>query len=82
MDIQDVALLRELHSWINNSGDNPEFPRFQSPPQGGVTAWYTMLLTALADDKERDFNLGVSEAVQRYESREKRRVQKWLEKYQ
>lgn len=80
---RSLVLMSDLaRRWINNSGDNPEFPRFQSPPQGGVTAWYTMLLTALADDKERDFNLGVSEAVQRYESREKRRVQKWLEKYQ
>ena len=80
---RSLILMADLpRRWINNSGDNPEFPRFQSPPQGGVTAWYTMLLTALADDKERDFNLTLLEAIQRYKSRDKRRIQKWLAKYQ
>ena len=33
--------------WLENQRGDPVFPRFQSPPEGGITAWYTMRLPTL-----------------------------------
>ena len=38
--------------WLSEAANDPEFPVFDSPPRGGVTAWYTMRLTALGEDSE------------------------------
>ena len=38
--------------WLSEAGGDPEFPVFDSTPRGGVTAWYTMRLTALGEDSE------------------------------
>jgi hypothetical protein len=29
--------------------DDPEFPHFDNPPEGGVKAWYTMQITRIAN---------------------------------
>jgi tRNA-dihydrouridine synthase len=68
--------------WIGGVGNLPDFPKFKSPPQGGITAWYTMALTALGHDKERDVELDLSTAIQAYENRDKERVKMWLAKFQ
>ena len=36
--------------WLTEEGGDPDFPRFESNPPGGITAWYTMRLTALGED--------------------------------
>ncbi|MFT5448712.1 MAG: 2,4-dienoyl-CoA reductase-like NADH-dependent reductase (Old Yellow Enzyme family) [Gammaproteobacteria bacterium] len=33
--------------WLSDPSVNPAFPKFSSPPVGGITAWYTMRLTQL-----------------------------------
>ncbi len=66
---------------MNGSSVVPRFPKFKLPPVGGVTAWYTMLLTAIGSDNEKEFNLELLPAIQAYESRDKARVSKWLAKY-
>ena len=56
--------------WLSGQRGEPQFPRFNNPPEGGVTAWYTMQITqnargqaALASDDLRD-------AILAYESRD------------
>ena len=68
--------------WLNEKGIAPDFPTFRAPPFGGVTAWYTMLLTALANDNESDFSLDLLSAIHSYEKRDKHRIVKWLAKFQ
>ncbi|CAK2460036.1 2,4-dienoyl-CoA reductase-like NADH-dependent reductase (Old Yellow Enzyme family) [Vibrio crassostreae] len=69
------------NEWIDGSSVVPRFPKFKLPPVGGVTAWYTMLLTAIGSENEKEFNLELLPAIQAYESRDKARVSKWLAKY-
>jgi 2,4-dienoyl-CoA reductase-like NADH-dependent reductase (Old Yellow Enzyme family) len=68
-------------SWLSEEGGDPEFPIFDSPPRGGVTAWYTMRITALGEDGENEFALDPKSAISAYEDRDTQRCIKWLEKY-
>ncbi len=67
--------------WLTEKGGNPEFPVFESPPRGGVTAWYTMRLTALGEDSENTFTLDPESALRVYEERDAQRCIKWREKF-
>lgn len=68
-------------TWLQEEGGDPDFPVFDSPPRGGVTAWYTMRLTALGEDSENTFTLDPQSAMRIYEERDARRSIKWLEKF-
>ncbi len=68
-------------SWLTKDGGDPNFPKFDNPPRGGVTAWYTMRITALAEDRENDFTLTPLSALRIYEERDTQRCIKWLEKF-
>ncbi len=68
-------------TWLTKEGGDPEFPVFDSPPRGGVTAWYTLLITALGEDRENEFTLDPRSALHRYEERDAQRCSKWLEKF-
>lgn len=58
--------------------DRPvSFPRFADPPAGGVTAWYTMRLTALAEDRGTDTPADLHLALRQYTDRDTRRVALW-----
>ncbi len=59
----------------------PRPPTFVSPPPGGITAWYTMRLTALAEDREQSFGPTLAEAVSQYESRDAERDTAWNTKF-
>ena len=63
--------------WCDPDGGDPEFPRFDSPPAGGITAWFTMRLTALANGTEADFDPALSTAIDAYESRDAARIGTW-----
>ena len=63
--------------WTQPQGGDPQFPSFESPPPGGVTAWFTMRLTALASGTEGTFDPTLAEAIDAYESRDQRRIATW-----
>ncbi len=63
--------------WLRPGGPDPQFPRFESPPTGGITAWFTMRLTALANGAEDHFNPSLSEAIATYEARDADRIPTW-----
>ncbi len=68
---------RIVESWSSNGGIDPEFPRFDSAPPGGITAWFTMRLTALGGDSEEEFRLDLPAAIREYEERDAHRCVKW-----
>ncbi|WP_372743223.1 hypothetical protein [Neptunomonas sp.] len=63
--------------WLTNAGDDPVFPRFEVTPPGGITAWYTMRLTALGHDDENNFVLDLPSAIRIYEERDDLRCVTW-----
>lgn len=72
---------RLADTWLTKEGGDPEFPVFKSPPSGGVTAWYTMRLTALGEDSENKFTLDPHSALRAYELRDAQRCVKWQKKF-
>ncbi len=68
-------------AWLFTDGADPEFPRFETAPPGGITAWYTMRLTALAEDREDRFTMDLASAIRAYEDRDSRRCETWLRKF-
>ncbi|MCY3877798.1 MAG: NADH:flavin oxidoreductase/NADH oxidase family protein [Rhodobacteraceae bacterium] len=77
-----MALNPELaKTWLSSDGGDPEFPVFHAPPRGGVTAWYSMRLTALGDDSESRFDLIPALALEAYEARDERRSEIWLQRF-
>ncbi|MCJ8299047.1 MAG: hypothetical protein MJK13_08960, partial [Pseudomonadales bacterium] len=69
------------NSWLSETAADPDFPRFEAPPLGGVTAWYTTLLTAVGNDNESNFALDISSAIRLYEERDALRCVKWRKKF-
>ena len=69
------------NSWLTGDGGDPEFPVFDAPPRGGVTAWYTMRLTALGEDTEHAFVLDPQSALRAYEERDAQRCIQWQKKF-
>lgn len=63
--------------WMTEEGGDPEFPMFESPPRGGVTAWYSMRITALGEDRENEFALSPQSALRIYEERDAQRCTMW-----
>jgi 2,4-dienoyl-CoA reductase-like NADH-dependent reductase (Old Yellow Enzyme family) len=59
------------------AGPDPSFPRFEAAPAGGVTAWFTMRLNDLGEDREGQAELDASAALEAYEARDRQRVQLW-----
>ncbi|MFT5221147.1 MAG: 2,4-dienoyl-CoA reductase-like NADH-dependent reductase (Old Yellow Enzyme family) [Planctomycetota bacterium] len=77
-----MALNPELaKDWMSEAGGDPEFPRFDSNPPGGITAWFTLRLTALGEDQEDAFKLELPAAIRIYEERDAQRCIKWCEKF-
>jgi 2,4-dienoyl-CoA reductase-like NADH-dependent reductase (Old Yellow Enzyme family) len=69
------------NAWLSDSGDDPEFPMFDAPPRGGVTAWYSMRLTALGEDTENAFTMDPKAAIDAYEDRDAQRCVVWRERF-
>jgi 2,4-dienoyl-CoA reductase-like NADH-dependent reductase (Old Yellow Enzyme family) len=83
-DVDLVGLARSMildpalpAHWSGPESTDPEFPAFATPPPGGVTAWYTMRLAAMAEDREASFHATSAEAIDAYESRDAARVASW-----
>ncbi|QIE44079.1 NADH:flavin oxidoreductase/NADH oxidase family protein [Pseudohalocynthiibacter aestuariivivens] len=67
--------------WLSGQRSEPQFPRFKNPPEGGVTAWYTMQITqhakgdaALAPDE-------LEKAIAEYEVRDEARRRIWNSRF-
>ncbi|NNC78753.1 MAG: oxidoreductase [Acidimicrobiales bacterium] len=68
--------------WLGGGANvDPRFPRFASTPPGGVTAWYTMRLTDLAEGDESKTNRSLQEALEEYEARDAARVDTWNRRF-
>lgn len=63
--------------WLRHGRADPQFPSFEAPPAGGITAWFTMRLTALANGDEDSFEPSLSEAIEAYEARDADRIATW-----
>ena len=63
--------------WCDSGGGDPEFPSFDSPPPGGITAWFTMRLTAIANGTDAAFDPGPDTAIDAYEARDATRIATW-----
>ena len=63
--------------WHFGEAVNPIFPRFDNPPEGGVTAWYTMQITQIANDGARLDAGDIDGAIQDYDDRDQERRVIW-----
>ncbi len=83
-----VSLARALalnpavaQSWVTDAPVDPAFPKFESPPPGGITAWYTMRLTAIGEDRDDTFDLTLPEAIEAYETRDADKCHIWQKRF-
>ncbi|MEM9426032.1 MAG: NADH:flavin oxidoreductase/NADH oxidase family protein [Pseudomonadota bacterium] len=63
--------------WLTGQRSEPQFPRFKNPPEGGVTAWYTMQITRNAKGETALAPDELYAAVAEYEGRDEARRQIW-----
>ncbi|MEO0497790.1 MAG: NADH:flavin oxidoreductase/NADH oxidase family protein [Pseudomonadota bacterium] len=66
--------------WRAGENHEPNFPRFTDPQEGAVTAWYTMRLTDMAQDREsKDAygSLDANAALQNYNDRDRGKTKRW-----
>lgn len=69
------------NSWRSGINGNPAFPRFVSPPEGGSTAWYSMRLTELGEDRETGETPDLDAAIHDYDARDAARVTPWHSRF-
>lgn len=69
------------YSWQTGTAGDPTFPRFVSPPEGGITAWYTMRLTQLASRSEDLDVTSLEDALRAYEDRDENRIAAWKSRF-
>ncbi len=67
--------------WQSGRLSEPAFPRFTDPPEGGVTAWYTMRLTEIGEGREGLTATDIDRAIQEYEARDQERTTTWLQHF-
>jgi len=67
--------------WEVDSVKCPQFPRFYNPPEGGVTAWYTMQMTQIANGEKSLSSGDLSDAIKAYEERDQQRRVCWTEHF-
>lgn len=68
------------NNWQKNDNTSPQFPKFSHTPEGGVTAWYTMRITDIGENKSisTEYDLDIEKAMNAYELRDKARTETWL----
>lgn len=67
--------------WRTGSKGDPAFPVFTSPPEGGVTAWYTMRLTDIGADNPPSDATDLDAALHTYELRDAERAALWNNRF-
>jgi 2,4-dienoyl-CoA reductase-like NADH-dependent reductase (Old Yellow Enzyme family) len=76
--VLDPAL---ANNWQTGSAGDPDFPRFASPPEGGITACYTMRLTELGQDRETAHMPDIETAIMDYDTRDTKRIALWNSRF-
>lgn len=67
--------------WLKNERGDIDFPRFESPSPGSITAWYTMRLHAISEDREKETKLDLHTAQREYEKRDRDGCTRWQTKF-
>lgn len=67
--------------WKMDDTPEPQFPRFDNPPDGGVTAWYTMQMTRFANGETALPSSDLADAIRVYEERDQQRREIWREHF-
>lgn len=87
-DVDVIGLARALalepalpNGWQYGTIRDPVFPRFIDPPEGGITAWYTMRLTELGEERELSDATRLEMAIAEYEDRDGDRVALWKARF-
>lgn len=62
-------------------GENPAFPKFEAPPPGGLTAWYTMRLTDLGQNCKGHNRRDLAMAIAQYEARDAEKAELWKRRF-
>jgi len=70
------------NSWTTGNGEDPVFPRFESSPPGGVTAWYTMQLTSIAHGHPPGDDRTPDSALVEYDKRDTQRALHWQQRFE
>jgi len=67
------------NDWFAGINKTLSFPRFDSPPPEGITAWYTMRINAIALDQDQDHQpaLALETALEQYLKRDEMKCLKW-----
>ena len=63
--------------WRCGDAVTPSFPRFAAPPEGGVTAWYTMRIAEIADGRGELTSDDLAQAIDAYTEQEGRKTNIW-----
>lgn len=63
--------------WQADPGFDVDFPRFRDPPEGGITAWYTMRLTKLGEGRDGSAAPDLAQALRAYDARDAARIARW-----
>ncbi|MEL6425595.1 MAG: oxidoreductase, partial [Pseudomonadota bacterium] len=64
-------------NWRAGRMPEPHFPKFAKPPEGGITAWYTMRLADLGEDREPRETMDLDAVLQTYNARDEARIPLW-----
>lgn len=59
------------------AGKDITFPRFTDPPEGGVTAWYTLQIKQIGEDHGLDPSTDATAALAEYNATDENRVSAW-----
>lgn len=65
------------NDWLNEQDGKLHFPRFSQTVPGGVTAWYSMRLIAIGENKEEMFEMDLPRAIEAYEQKDAQRDDLW-----
>lgn len=70
------------NAWLwGEARADPEFPHFDNPPPGGITAWYTQRIAALAEDREGEPALALGPAVEAVQAARTAAAARWRAVY-
>ena len=66
-----------VNDWKEGRATDPRFPRFDDPPEGGVTAFYTMQMTRIANEQGDLSPCDLRDAIRLYEEIDHERRGVW-----